>query len=565
MNPRGLLESYKAELDASRLLHKYRKMALLVTLVTVLLALRLTLVGARPNGDLRLRQNCNLPSWPGVTCSNNIVTFNSPYGPVKGTLANGAIRVTLKYATAARFQPPQIVPPLSNSSGSANLPPMCPQADVSPSSYSEDCLYFVAYVPTSVNPATWSWGVPVLVWIHGGSYNTGSASDPIFDGSKLAQSTGSIVVVVQYRLGILGYLPPQSLSNNKNLGVRDVITSLQYIQNIIGCIGGDKNKVTLVGHSSGGNMIRNLLATPSADNLFSKAIIESDPINYGFLQPSTFTALQSAFYGNLTSCGTCLTTPVSTLLTAQSTLINNAPGIDPAAGMSQPIRPVLDGTLIKYSLTTTFPPTLKNILLTTVKDEAGSAIYSIVNYPLPPAYFMYAATGLFGATRATQIDDQYKVSNENVDDIRPELVVVSTDGAWRCPTYTLARTWAQRGGNVWVGQFTIGATIPYNSGISFCTTNGNVCHQDELEIVFGTVPSPTPAQAALTAEVQARWGAFVKTGNPNTSGYANWPQIPRGGAVPVYNLGGTTSIPLGACDPSVWGSSILYDYQIYGQ
>lgn len=117
-----------------------------------------------------------------------------------------------------------------------------------------------------------------MVWIHGGSFKDGGASDPAIDGSKLAQATGSIVVVVQYRLGILGYLPPTSQSSNMNLGVRDVIAALQFIKDSVGCMGGDSGRITLAGHSSGGTMVRNLLATPSASNLFEGAILESDPM-----------------------------------------------------------------------------------------------------------------------------------------------------------------------------------------------------------------------------------------------------------------------------------------------
>jgi len=155
---------------------------------------------------------------------------------------------------------------------------MCPQPYTDASNYSEDCLYFVAYVPLNATPVSYSGGAPVLVWIHGGSYYFGSASDPVLDGSKLAQATGSVVVVVQYRLGVLGYLPPASLSANKNLGVQDVIAALTYIQNMIGGVGGDRSTVVLAGQSSGANLIRNLLATPSASNLFKRAILESDPM-----------------------------------------------------------------------------------------------------------------------------------------------------------------------------------------------------------------------------------------------------------------------------------------------
>jgi carboxylesterase type B len=98
------------------------------------------------------------------------------------------------------------------------------------------------------------------------------------DGSYFAKNTNSIVVVVQYRLGVLGYLPPTNFNSNKNLGVQDVIMALKYVNRVAASFGGDKTKVTVAGQSSGGNMVRNLLAAPSAASYFSSAILQSDPI-----------------------------------------------------------------------------------------------------------------------------------------------------------------------------------------------------------------------------------------------------------------------------------------------
>jgi carboxylesterase type B len=106
----------------------------------------------------------------------------------------------------------------------------------------------------------------------------GSTSNPGLDGSYFAQATNSIVIVIQYRLGVLGYLPPTAFDSNKNLGVQDVITALKYVNRVAASFGGDKNRVTVAGQSSGGNMVRNLLAAPSAANYFSRAILQSDPI-----------------------------------------------------------------------------------------------------------------------------------------------------------------------------------------------------------------------------------------------------------------------------------------------
>jgi carboxylesterase type B len=283
------------------------------------------------------------------------------------------------------------------------------------------------------------------------------------------------------------------------------------------------------------------------------------------LSVATFNTLQSNYYASV-NCGNCLTTSVATLIDAQNTLIANAPSIDPSTGMGEPLRPVLDGSLITYSLTTSFPPAwTKNLLLTTTAQDAGQPIYTSIGWALPSSAFDLVAPILYGTPRDAAVAASYGVADLEVDDVRPELVTIGTDGVWRCPNYEFARKWANNGGNIWVGEFTKGATYPQNESLDYCVSDGHVCHEDDIKIVFGNVANPTADQTALITQVQARWGAFIKTGNPNTSGYANWTQVPRGSSVPVMNLGGTSSIPLGGCDPSIWGSAIKYDYQIYNQ
>lgn len=136
-------------------------------------------------------------------------------------------------------------------------------------------MYLSIYAPVTANVGS---NLPILVWIHGGSYRFGSASDPALDGSYFAQATNSIVIVIQYRLGVLGYLPPTAFGSNLNLGVQDVIKALKYVNLVAASFGGNKNKVTIAGQSSGANMVRNLLAAPSAANYFSRAILQSDPV-----------------------------------------------------------------------------------------------------------------------------------------------------------------------------------------------------------------------------------------------------------------------------------------------
>lgn len=100
-------------------------------------------------------------------------------------------------------------------------------------------------------------------------------SDPGLDGSKLAIATNSIVAVIQYRLGALGFLAPCGATN---LGAKDVVVALQFLKKVVPAFGGDPSQVTIAGQSSGANMVRAMLAAPTAAPLFKQAILQSDPM-----------------------------------------------------------------------------------------------------------------------------------------------------------------------------------------------------------------------------------------------------------------------------------------------
>jgi len=127
--------------------------------------------------------------------------------------------------------------------------------------------------------------------IHGGSFNSGSASAPGLSGSRIAQEGNIIVVVLQYRLGVLGYLLPSSAPSAKdpNLGVGDVVLALKWLRNAAKDFGGDGGRVVLGGQSSGAHLIRGMFsvnvrvtlmtalwATPAARGFFWGAILQSD-------------------------------------------------------------------------------------------------------------------------------------------------------------------------------------------------------------------------------------------------------------------------------------------------
>jgi len=154
------------------------------------------------------------------------------------------------------------------------LPPACPQYRGGYSdgnTQSEDCLYATVYTPLTVASNA---NLPVFVWyvsrpdlklihrIHGGSFNSGSATAPGLSGARMAQEGNIIVVILQYRLGVLGYLPPSSAPSSKdpNLGVGDVILALKWLRNSARDFGGDGGRVVVGGQSSGAHLIRGTLS-----------------------------------------------------------------------------------------------------------------------------------------------------------------------------------------------------------------------------------------------------------------------------------------------------------------
>ncbi|KAL5489975.1 hypothetical protein ACEPAI_4808 [Sanghuangporus weigelae] len=498
------------------------------------------------------------------------ISFNTSLGPAPGVLDTSFVaRLPVRYATSSRWQNSVIanvweIP--NNLTDPTATPRACPQPSSSENSADtdEDCLNMILYVPISDT------NMPTMMWVHGGSFIVGSASGPGLDGSALAEATGSIVAVIQYRLGAFGFLAPDG---ETNLAVNDVITALNFLQEILPGLNGDPNKITIAGQSSGASMVRALLATPSASSLFQSAILQSDPMNFGFLSTNTFNTLNDYFVSQL-SCSATDTACLSSLstdevLSASMSVFGAGASLDAAAGAFEPMRPVKDGSLITTALdlTESFPSQSKPIIVTTVQNEAGPAIYGTYADAVAESQWDDFTTGLLGSSRASVVVNssfyvvpaEYAESNSTFD-ARIQFDTLGTDLTFRCSSWSFARLWAGAGGRAYIGEYALGVTYPSNSGIEFCTSGG-VCHEDDIEIVFGTASSPSAAQANLIASVQASYGAFFSGGTPASS----WPTVSGDDANAVI-LGGANdgnSAAVGACDPDFWGLAVSYDYQLF--
>lgn len=215
---------------------------------------------------------------------------NFPAGAAFG-LAEGGLNVFrgLPYALPPtgprRWCPPAPMPDWTGLRDATQFGPACPQPQRRKGSVyecdiplkDEDCLNLNIWAPKDATD------LPVLVWIHGGNLLRGAGSEPLCDGAALARR-GQVVVTINYRLNILGYLAHPELSVQSpdavsgNYGLLDQITALQWVQRNIAAVGGDPANVTVAGESAGALSVYYLMCAPAAHGLFARAIAQSGHI-----------------------------------------------------------------------------------------------------------------------------------------------------------------------------------------------------------------------------------------------------------------------------------------------
>lgn len=144
-----------------------------------------------------------------------------------------------------------------------------------PSYKSEDCLYLNVWSPGADGRKR-----PVMVWIHGGSFTYGSGSSPMYDGASFAEKGDVVVVTINYRLGVFGFLDlsafgGEAYADSGNCGMLDQVAALRWVRDNIEAFGGDPGNVTIFGESAGSVSVGALLAMPAARGLFHKAILQS--------------------------------------------------------------------------------------------------------------------------------------------------------------------------------------------------------------------------------------------------------------------------------------------------
>lgn len=225
---------------------------------------------------------------PAISTPANAVV-QTQYGPVRGYVESSIYTFKgIPYATAKRFELPAPPQPWSTIKTALAYGPVSPQAAPNVIDQSEfffhhdfgypgeDCMRLNIWTPNINQPK----GLPVMVWLHGGGFATGSGNElPSYDGRNLSETGQAVVVSLNHRLNILGYLNLSAygdqFKHTPNLGMLDIVEALKWIKSNIAAFGGNPDNITVFGQSGGGRKVCALLGMPAAAGLFHKAIIQS--------------------------------------------------------------------------------------------------------------------------------------------------------------------------------------------------------------------------------------------------------------------------------------------------
>ncbi|MEP6583758.1 MAG: carboxylesterase family protein [Ginsengibacter sp.] len=239
----------------------------------------------------------------------NVAVINTDAGKVRGYIHNNVFTYKgIPYAQAKRFEMPQKPKPWTGVRSSMSYGPVAPLMDPTTSVQdesefvynhdwgytNEDCLRANVWTP-GINDGKKR---PVMFWIHGGGFTAGSSQElPSYDGENLARKGDVVVVSINHRLNILGFLDLSAYGDkykhSANVSIVDIKAALEWVKANIENFGGDPNNVTIFGQSGGGAKVNTLMAMPSAKGLFQKAINESGSFRTEMLDKSTTQAIAS--------------------------------------------------------------------------------------------------------------------------------------------------------------------------------------------------------------------------------------------------------------------------------
>lgn len=453
---------------------------------------------------------------------------DAPAGRLEGRMS-GEVRVFkgIPYAQAPvgalRWAPPKPAAPWEGVRQAADFGPACWQAKgppggiywAPPPPMSEDCLSLNVWAPKDAAKA------PVFVWIHGGAFAGGSSRESLYDGAKMA-GRGVVVVSINYRLGVLGFLAHPGLSAESpdgvsgNWGLLDQVEALRWVKRNIAAFGGDPDNVTIAGESAGGLSVAYLLAMPSARGLFAKAIAQS-------AYTTSAARLKEASYG----------TPSAEATGAALAAKLGAPdvaalrGMDPeklvnATALAFFPFPTVDGKVVPRQLVETFDRGEQApvpLLAGFNSGEIRSLMILAPKVPLTAAAYEKGVRERYGDLA----DDFLKLYP--TDNMAESVLAATRDGLYGWTAMRLAIKQTALGQPAYLYIFDHGYPAMDNAGL-------HAFHGSELPYMFGNpyrtspywpaIPK-TPGERAMADAMLDYWVSFARDGAPKARSAPDWP------------------------------------------
>ncbi len=456
------------------------------------------------------------------------VIVNAPVGMFKGVERDGleifkGVRYALPPVGDLRWKPPVPAPRFEGVIDARKFGPACVQLRADPNSIyaepldlvSEDCLLLNIWKPKDAKDA------PVFVWIHGGALRTGASSLEMYDGEALARR-GLVVVSINYRLGVLGYLAHPQLSAESpqgvsgNYGLLDQIAALEWVRENIESFGGNPKNVTIAGESAGALSVMYLMASPKARGLFHKAIAQSAyMVSTPALKEPRFgmpAAEQAGVY-------------IANMLGAKDIAALRAMDVRVLVRRANDVGfvpwGVVDGVVLPDEIVNVFDRGEQARVPIIAGFNSGEIRSLRVLLPKPPANEKQYEAAIRKGYR--DLADAFLALYPG-DEIEESMLATTRDAMYGWTSERLVRAQTNVGARGYLYYFDHGYPAADEAGL-------HAFHASEIPYVFGTLDRTTPTwpkipdtpvEKRMSEAMLNYWSSFARDGVPTAAGEPEW-------------------------------------------
>jgi para-nitrobenzyl esterase len=464
---------------------------------------------------------------PSPVSATDAPIVDAPAGKLRGVREGDAtVYRAVPYALPPtgdrRFRAPEAMPRWDGVRDAQQAGPACLQPPMAAGPYNrgdvtmdEDCLILDVTVPEGAENA------PVMVWIHGGTLIWGSSQSPMYNGAAFAKR-GVILVSINYRLGVLGYLAHPELSaenpedTSGNYGLLDQVAALKWVRENIAAFGGDAGNVTIFGESAGALSTEYLLASPAARGLFDRAIVQS---GYLFTMPE----LRTSRYEERSAedIGAALTATLGVQGTDGLRSMDARTLVNQAAAVGYAPYGTIDGKILKRQLVDTFDHGEQAdvpLMAGFTSDEIRTLSFLAAPYPLTPDAYAYDIRVRYNDMAETYLG-LYPASG-----LEQSKFDSTRDAVFGWASERLVRKQAALGQPSYLYYFSHTYPAAVEAGLG-------AFHASEVPYVFGAfgrTPAHWPAMPDTAAERQFSgamldyWTSFARNGKPVSAHGPDW-------------------------------------------